>query len=144
MKYSMISNKELTEADQKILKAAGDFSAYERASVEDVAKRAGVSPDTIYKKMQNDEFRELFLEAFTNTIAAEVPTILQTFVEKSKEGSFKHGKLLLEITGVYTEKKEIKGKFGVSADEEPFESSEQRKEFLAETLNRVNAEKVEE
>jgi len=129
---------ELTGVEERILLAAGDYSPGGRLSAEELAERADISVQQVYEKLQDPQFRNMFLEVLTNSLSAEVPSILNAFVSKGKEGSFKHGKLLLEIAGVYHEKKEIKGKLGVSDNEEPFKDEEQKKAFMQDTLKKLN------
>ena len=131
-------NHELTDVEERILLVAGDYSPGGRLSAEELAEKADTSVQVVYEKLQDPQFRDMFLEVMTNSLSAEVPSILNAFVSKGKEGSFKHGKLLLEIAGVYHEKKEIKGKVGVSDSEEPFKDEEQKTAFMQDTLKRLN------
>lgn len=129
----------LTKTEREILMAAGEASPEKGLSVEAISEKTGISQDRIYEKLQRNEFRELFLEALTNSLAAEVPSILHAFVQQGKSGSFNHGKLLLEITGVYKEKKEIKNRHMLSSDNEnPFKDESERKDFVRQTLQRLN------
>lgn len=127
---------EITELEQNILKTAAQLEG-KRFTIEEIADKVGCSPLTIHKRLQDEEFRELFLDTLKNSLSAEVPEVLNSFVERAKGGSFKHGKLVLEIAGVYKEKKEIKGDFGLHSGESPFENDEERRHFLKDTLSRA-------
>jgi hypothetical protein len=125
--------REFTQLETRILKAAAS-AAGNRVTIEYLADQAGCSVGTIYKRLQDPDFRAMFLETMKGLIVAEVPEILQKFAEKGKEGSYQHGKLILEIAGAYLEKKEISGDFSLREDETPFEDEKEIREFVKATL----------
>jgi len=126
----------LTELETRLLKTAAASGS--RITVEQLAKKAGCQADTIHRRLQNEEFRSLFIETMKSSLTAEVPAVLNSFVEAAKAGSFQHGKLVLEIAGAYSDKKEIKANIGVSEGESPFKDDDDRKAFLKETLGKLN------
>ena len=133
----------LTELETKILKEAGNAKEG-RMSVEELAERVGCKSETIYKRLNDDNFRQLFMEASKAALAARVPKILDKFVELAEKGEFKHGKLILEIAGAYTEKKDIKADIGNVEGESVFKNDEERRALLMETLNRIPREDTED
>lgn len=132
----------LTELETRVLKAASKESG-RRLTVEELSKKVGCSPGTIYQRLQNKEFRQLFMETMRNSVAEAVPEVLNAFSDKAKEGEFKHGKLLLEIAGIYEEKKNITAEVGIT-EESPFKDEKESKEFLKKTLAKAISEEESE
>ena len=127
----------LTELETKILRSVVSSSG-RRLSIDELAAVTGCSTETIYNRlMKKAEFQELFKEALTNSLIPEMPEVLNSFIDEGKKGSFKHGKLLLEITSIYKENKKITADVNVHESEEPFKSAEERKAFLKETLSGI-------
>ena len=88
----------------------------------------------VAKKLQVPEFRQLFVEAIKSSLIGETPAILHTFVSAAKEGSFKHGKLILEMTGVHTDKQKVEMSGQVEINDTLFKTDEERISFLKETV----------
>ena len=53
---------------------------------------------------------------------------------EAKAGSFKHGKLILELSGLYNEETNLNVNATVAVGESPFKSEEDRSKFLKATL----------
>lgn len=126
---------DLTELEQRLLKTISATGA--RMTVEELADAVGCQASTIYRRLQNKNFKDLFVETMKTSLTAEVPGILKAFVGEALSGSFRHGKLLLEIAKVYTEEKKIVGDIGVREGETPFQSAEERQEWLQATLGHL-------
>ncbi len=133
----------LSRVEKRILAAALECGQT-HLTVEGIAQAAGCSAEVVCKRLQRPEFKQLFTEAVQSALVAETPAILNTFVHAAKEGSFKHGKLILEITGMHqeTQKVELAGK--VDVGESLFQSDEERREFLQATLADTITKKVAE
>lgn len=133
-----ISNATLTKKDKKILQVASQMGnmGMNRLTVEQIAKEAGTRADFIYERLSDAEFKRLFFETLRSSLAIETPAILKKFVEEAKKGSFKHGKLILEISGLYSEETNINLRGKLDVTESPFESDMDRAEFLKDTLGR--------
>lgn len=116
---------------EKIIRALA-AAGQRRISVEELSKLSGVGVDIIYRKLEDPDFKGLFLETLKNAIVSETPEIIYAFIEKAKKGQFKQGKLLLEISGLYTEKKEVSAE--VKTTEVPFKTDEERKKFIEATF----------
>jgi len=76
----------------------------------------------------------LFITSITNSLVMETPAILHTFTEAAKEGSFKHGKMILEITGVYQEKQRVELGGKIEVGDSPFKDDDERISFLKATV----------
>ena len=127
----------LTGLEARLLKAIATPIG-RRLSVEELADAASCKPDTIYQRLQeNPEFHELFKQALTGSLTAEIPEILNAFTQHAKGGSFKHGKLILELAGIYKEDKKQTLAINVHESEVPFKNDEERHKFLQATLSDV-------
>lgn len=131
----------LSAAEKKILKAALKCGE-QKLTIGTLAEESGVKTSVLCEKLKSPEFRALFVETMKSAITAEAPAILYTFTQAAKEGSFQHGKLLLELTGVYNEKQKIELGGKVEFSESPFKSDEDRRAFLEATINKKVSEEV--
>ncbi len=140
-----MADNSLTKAEVNILKSVAEAgrAGKERVTIHYIADRAGVSIDVLYKKLQDSKFRGLFIDAMRGSLVAEAPAILQKFVELAKEGYFKHGKLVLEIAGIYTENKNINLDAKVDNQINPFKTSEERQEFLQSLIRKTGTDKTD-
>lgn len=78
-------------------------------------KKISVICDTIkldrnvyYRAMKKEGFRELLNREAKALVGESVIPIINAFKKQAEKGSFFHGKILLEMAGMYTEKQEIK------------------------------------
>lgn len=128
---------EKISVEEKKILAAALKCGEKRLSVSGLAEESGVKKTVICEKLKNPEFRQLFSEVMQAALTAETPEILHTFVSAAKEGSFKHGKLILELTGVYSEKQKIELGGKVELTETLFKSDEDRESFAKATLDKL-------
>lgn len=126
----------LSRRDIKILQFAAQASGthMDRFTLEQISKDAGCTVEFIHKRLSDFEFRSLFFETLKTSLAVETPAILQKFVLEAKSGSFKHGKLILELAGLYNEETNVNVNANVTVGESPFRSAEDRSKFLQATL----------
>lgn len=132
-----ITDAKLSKRDKKILQFASQMGSMgmNRLTVEQIAIEVGCKPDFICKRLSDLEFRRLFFETLKSSLAVETPAILKRFVEEARNGSFKHGKLILEISGLYSEETNINLRGKLDVTESPFKSDEDRAAFLKATLD---------
>ncbi len=123
----------LSNEDKKILKAAATCGQ-EMLTAKLLASKSGVHEAKICKKLMDPEFRSMFTEVVQSSLTMETPAILHTFAQKGKAGEFKHGKLILEITGMHEEKSKVELEGKVQFSESPFKDDEERRAFLEATL----------
>jgi hypothetical protein len=83
-------------------------------SITDICKLAKCSRPVYYEAFTKDGFVELYKRSSQDLVKQSVAPVLNTFIREAKRGSFQHGKVLLEMAGVYSDKLELAG--GVSAD----------------------------
>jgi L-2-hydroxyglutarate oxidase LhgO len=91
-------------------------------SITDVCKLAGCSRNVYYEAFAKSGFSELYKQKSTDIVRQSVAPVLNTFVREAQRGSFQHGKVLLEMAGVYSDKLEIKAEInnpfqGLTEDE---------------------------
>ncbi len=127
----------LTRIDKKLLQVAANLGQDERVDIRRIADEIGRSPQFVYQRLQDPEFRSMFLEAIRMSLMAETPAILQKFVEMAKAGSFKHGKLILEIAGAHEDGTKVTHEGSVThIGEVPFADEQQRGAFIRATLTK--------
>jgi len=131
-----MEDPKLSRAEKKLLQAALESGQADgdRLTIDQIAESTGNSVAFVYKKLQDQEFKTMFMEALRSSHVAEVPAILQKFADLGRQGSFKHGKLILELAGVYSEESTVNVKTDLGAD--PFKSDEERQDFARRTLEK--------
>jgi len=135
--------KSLKPKDKKILAAAMKCGE-QRLTLKGIAAEAGVTTKFICDRLKVPEFKQLFIEAMQSSLVAETPAILHTFTQAAKEGSFQHGKLVLELTGVHQEKQKVDLTAKMEVQDSLFKSDEERREFMRDTLKGIiNSEEGE-
>jgi hypothetical protein len=77
-------------------------------SVSEKCRLAKINRSTYYESYKKPEFKELVKNVGLNIIIQNVLPTIHTFARESKRGSFQHGKVLLEMAEMYTEKTEQK------------------------------------
>lgn len=126
-----------TNVETKILKALATAGGG-RMTMTELAAKVGASPDTIYNRLQNQGFRDIFIETLRNSLAGEVPQVLRAFIDAAVAGSFQHGKMVLELAGMHKEESTINLNAQIRDGEQPFKDAEQRQEFLSSTLAKLH------
>lgn len=121
-----------TDLEKRILRIVGE----KRLPIDQLAAEAGCRPETIYKRMQNKpEFSEAFNEMMLMGVRGHLPAVLDAFIAEALAGSFSHGKLLLEIGGVYQKKQQVDAQISVRDDGPVFKSDREKWEFLKATFD---------
>lgn len=76
-------------------------------SISTICKDIGIDRKTYYKVIDKEEFRNLYERLSKNLVKDSIGLIINTFVSKAQDGSFQHGKVILEMAGIYNEKQDI-------------------------------------
>lgn len=76
-------------------------------SITDICKLAKCSRPVYYEAFSKPGFVELYKGQSTDLVKQSVAPIINTFIREAQRGSFQHGKILLEMAGVYAEKSDI-------------------------------------
>lgn len=102
-----------SNAEQKLLDVLMDPSNRMK-SVTEICQLAGICRDTHYRAFARPEFVSLYKEMSLKVVRSAVAPVINAFVREAQRGSFQHGKILLEMADMYTEKskKEVSGPDG--------------------------------
>lgn len=112
-------NENLTKAEQNLLEVMLN-PENRMKSVTDICKLAKIERVTYYRAFQKPEFVEIYNKRSVDLVKQSVASVLNTFVREAQRGSFQHGKVLLEMAGVYAEKSDVKVSGAVNVNN-PFE-----------------------
>ncbi len=99
--------QKLTKAEQSLLEALLN-PENRMKSVADICKTAKVDRSTYYRAFQKQEFVEVYNRHSVNLIKQSVSSVINTFIREAQRGSFQHGKVILEMAGLYAEKQDVK------------------------------------
>ncbi len=116
---------QISSKDKKLLEAVLSCGR-ERLTIDAIAVRAGLKPDYVCDRLRDPVFRTMFAEAAQSSLIGETPSILYEFAQQAKAGSFKHGKLILEITGLHQEKQRVELDAKVEVDTDLFTKEERQ------------------
>jgi hypothetical protein len=83
-------------------------------SITDICKIANCSRQTYYESFAKPGFKQLYENKSKELIKQSVGPVVNTFIREAQRGSFQHGKVILEMAGMYVEKQktEITGEDG--------------------------------
>jgi len=97
---------EPTPCEQRILEAL--LNPENRLKkVTEICRIADVDRKTYYNAFRKPEFVALVKDESQRLVLATVLPTIHAFTKEAKKGSYQHGKVLLEMAGVYCEKKEL-------------------------------------
>lgn len=71
---------------------------------------ANISRNYYYQLMEKPEFQRLCRKTAIDLIKSEILPLIQKGIQEAKRGSFQHWKILMEMSGMYTEKTELENK----------------------------------
>lgn len=75
-------------------------------SITDICKIANCSRQTYYESFNKPEFVKIYELKSKELVKQAVAPVINTFIREAQRGSFQHGKVLLEMAGMYAEKTE--------------------------------------
>ena len=136
-----------TEAEQKLLEVL--LSPEHRLkSIKDICIIAGISRMAYYRAFEKPDFQSLYKNQSKALVDQSIAPILNTFVREALRGSFQHGKVILEMAGLYSEKStiDINAEFSLSMPKEERQARIAElltKKQIAEAID-VDSEPVEE
>ncbi len=106
-------------------------------SVTDICKLAQCSRNVYYTAFSKPEFRAAYEEKVKDLVKQAIGPIVNTFIKEAKRGNFQHGKVLLEMAGLYNEKSTVEVSGEVNIQEM---TREQRQARLFELLSKTEPE----
>lgn len=101
-----LTKYELTEKEKALLEVLINPD-YRMKSITDICKIAKCSRSTYYEAFSKPHFVEIYKQQSMDMVKQSVASVLNTFVREAQRGSFQHGKVLLEMAGIYTEKQHL-------------------------------------
>jgi len=72
-------------------------------TITDKVEIAGIDRSMYYYYMKKPDFLSLIRSSSMNLVSSGVTDIIHAFMDKAKGGSFKHGKVLLEMAGMHSD-----------------------------------------
>lgn len=76
-------------------------------SVTDICRIAKCDRKTYYNAFTKPGFVELYKKKSAELAEQSISSVVNAFIKQAQRGSFQHGKLILEMAGVYTEKSKV-------------------------------------
>lgn len=101
-----LTEYKLTEKEKNLLEVL--LSPENRMkSITDICKLAKCTRPVYYDAFSKPGFVEIYNKRSVDLVKQSVASVLNTFVREAQRGSFQHGKVLLEMAGMYTEKSDV-------------------------------------
>lgn len=102
-----------TKKEQNLLEALLD-PANRLKSITEICRVAKCGRQAYYDAFKKPEFVEYYKQESKALASKHIGQVLNAFVKEASRGSFQHGKVLLEMAGLYKEtiRKEVTGKDG--------------------------------
>ena len=77
---------------------------YRMKSITDICKAAKCTRNIYYTAFEKPEFVKLYKELSESIVQQSIAPVINAFVREAQRGSFQHGKVLLEMAGLYNKK----------------------------------------
>lgn len=100
------TNYEPTEKEKNLLEVLINPD-YRMKSITDICKAAKCSRNIYYDAFAKPEFVEIYKKRSVDMVKQSIASVINTFIREAQRGSFQHGKVLLEMAGIYTEKSDV-------------------------------------
>jgi hypothetical protein len=101
-----VTNTGLTDTEEKLLEVMLN-PENRMKSITDICNMAKISRMTYYRAFKKPEFTEVYNNKSKDLIKQAVAPVINTFIREAQRGSFQHGKVILEMAGIYTEKQQM-------------------------------------
>lgn len=98
-----VTENDLTPTERRLMEALLDPSNRLR-SISEVCDTANCSRKSYYRAFEKPFFREEYKRRAAELSERHLGQVMNAFVKEATRGSFQHGKVLLEMAGVYAEK----------------------------------------
>jgi hypothetical protein len=95
-----------TTAEQKLLEVLLN-PEYRQLNKTEICQQAGVSRQTYYDAFKKPEFVAYYEAQSRDLVREAVGPVLNAFLKAAKDGSYPHGKVILEMAGMYAEAKNL-------------------------------------
>jgi len=107
-----------TESEKRLLEVLLS-PEHRMKSITDICKIALCSRFVYYDSFKKPGFQALYKAQSKALVDQSIAPVLNTFVREALRGSFQHGKVILEMAGLYSEKStlEVSGEITLSAED---------------------------
>jgi hypothetical protein len=124
-----------TESERKLLDVLLS-PEHRMKSIKELCLIVGINRATYYRAFEKPEFKALYKSMSRELVDQSIAPVLNTFVREALRGSFQHGKVILEMAGLYSEKStlELTGEVTLTAED--------RRQRIADLLQRPALEGV--
>ena len=131
----IVAEREVTEIEAKLLEVLLN-PEFKNKNVTEICNIAGINRTAYYRAMNKPEFVEIYQSKTKDLVKQAIAPVVNTFIKKALEGSYPHGKVVLEMAGLYSEKSQLE----ISGDFNFHMSREERQERIRELLAKKAAE----
>jgi hypothetical protein len=76
-------------------------------SITDICNLAGVNRSSYYDAFAKEKFVGYYKSKAKDLISHAIGPVVNSFVKEAKKGSYQHGKTLLEMAGLHTDKLDL-------------------------------------
>jgi len=98
-----VTEKRLTATEKRLIEALLD-PGNRFKSISEICDIIDCSRKTYYRAFEKTHFREAYKSQAAALSERHLGQVMNAFVKEATRGSFQHGKVLLEMAGVYAEK----------------------------------------
>lgn len=105
----IFTDSRLTEKEKNLLEVLMN-PENRMKSITDICKLAKCTRPVYYEAFSKPEFVEIYKQYSVDLVKQSVASVINTFIREAQRGSFQHGKVILEMAGMYSDKLEITGK----------------------------------
>lgn len=98
-----VAKKRLTPTERRLIEALLDPNNRFK-SITEICDIAKCNRKTYYRAFEKPHFREEYKRQAAALSERHLGQVMNAFVREATRGSFQHGRVLLEMAGVYTEK----------------------------------------
>jgi len=110
-----LTEYQLTEKE-KILLTVLLNPEYRTKSVTDMCKIANCTRTTYYESFSKPGFKAIYEEKTKEIVKQSIGPVVNAFVREALRGSFQHGKVILEMAGLYSDKQQIEVTGGIDVN----------------------------
>lgn len=98
-----VTKKKLTPTEKRLIEALLDPNNRFK-SITEICDTVKCSRPTYYRAFNKPHFRDAYKSRAAALSERHLGQVMNAFVKEATRGSFQHGKVLLEMAGVYAEK----------------------------------------
>ncbi|WP_167568560.1 phBC6A51 family helix-turn-helix protein [Brevibacillus migulae] len=104
-----------TKAEERLLEVLLDPSS-KTMTVAEICQAADQSRQAYYNAMKKPEFVALYEAKSFELVKHSLGPVINAVVQKAKEGSHQHAKIVLAMAGMYSERHQVKSEVDVQGE----------------------------